>query len=195
MVRKVWYGTQEGSPSEMRNLIQPSDAHHRELVICEDQGNKHRSNVGRISTSILPPPLRQPLATKKVKNINVQKLAKSFETTDSDIEPISSDDEIYLNQLTTRIQDNTQHQDHRSIEGLSRNGTGVADENTEFELTTAITNDNIDDDLEEPTNEDLVDISDDELVGIDYTAYTCRETQRTVDMLQLVPVSAEQQQP
>ncbi|CAF1424399.1 unnamed protein product [Adineta ricciae] len=143
----------------------------------------------------LPPPLRQPSTKRKVKNINVQNLAKIFETTDSDIETIPSDDEIYLNQLTSRIQDNTQQEDHRSTEGLSRNGTGVADENAEFKLATAVTNDKIDDDLEEPTNEDLVDISDDELVDTDYTTYACRETQGTVDMFQLVPASAEQQQP
>ncbi|CAF3343673.1 unnamed protein product [Rotaria sp. Silwood2] len=46
------------------------------------------------------PPLRQPKSKNKIKNINVQKLSKIFTSiNDSDYELISSDDEIYLNQL------------------------------------------------------------------------------------------------
>ena len=36
---------------------------------------------------------------KKIKNLNLQKLSKILTCSDSDIEPISSDDEIYLNRL------------------------------------------------------------------------------------------------
>jgi hypothetical protein len=45
------------------------------------------------------PPLRKPPSRKKTKNINVQKLSKILTSIDPDLEPISSDDEIYLNQL------------------------------------------------------------------------------------------------
>ncbi|CAF1621357.1 unnamed protein product [Adineta ricciae] len=92
----------------------------------------------------LPSPLRQPSAKTKVKNISIHKLAKIFETADSDIEPISSDDEIYMNQVNQDV-------------------TQASDEHVETELATA-TNDNINDDLIEPTNGDLVDISDDEII-------------------------------
>ena len=50
--------------------------------------------------STTPPPLRQP--KKKIKSLNVQKLVKILGCMDSDIEPISDDDdddEVYLNQL------------------------------------------------------------------------------------------------
>jgi len=50
--------------------------------------------------STRPPPLRQPKSKKKIKDLNVQKLSKIFTSiNDSDYEVISSDDEIYLNQL------------------------------------------------------------------------------------------------
>jgi len=46
------------------------------------------------------PPLPAITSTKKKnKNINIQTLSKIFKCTDSDIESISSDEEIYLNQL------------------------------------------------------------------------------------------------
>jgi len=54
--------------------------------------------------STRPPPLRQQKSKKKIKNINVQKLSKIFTSiNDSDHELISSDDEIYLNQLIEPI--------------------------------------------------------------------------------------------
>ncbi|CAF1454661.1 unnamed protein product [Adineta ricciae] len=93
---------------------------------------------------ILPAPLRQSSTKRKVKNLDVQKLAKIFETIDPDIESISSDDEIYLNQVNQDV-------------------TQASEEHVETELATA-TNDNINDDLIEPTNGDLVDISDDEII-------------------------------
>jgi hypothetical protein len=54
----------------------------------------------RAFNSIKLPSLSATTSTKKkLKNINVQKLSKILKCLDSDIESISSDDEIYFNQL------------------------------------------------------------------------------------------------
>jgi hypothetical protein len=54
--------------------------------------------IGFESTEL--PSLPSSISKKKIKSLNVQKLAKIFKCTDSDIESISDDDdEIYLNQL------------------------------------------------------------------------------------------------
>jgi len=65
------------------------------------------------------PPLRKPPSRKKTKNINVQKLKKIFENIDSDIEPISSDEEIYLNNLIAPIKNDNQAADehHQLVTG------------------------------------------------------------------------------
>ncbi|CAF3863341.1 unnamed protein product [Rotaria sordida] len=70
--------------------------------------------------STRPPPLRQPKSKKKKKNINIQKLSKIFTSIqDPDYELISSDDEIYLNQLIEpndfRNEQNNDNNDNNKI--------------------------------------------------------------------------------
>ena len=60
--------------------------------------------------SVKLPRLSTTISKKKIKNIDVQKVAKIFGSIDSDIEPIS-DDEIYLHQLIEPVMNEHQGED------------------------------------------------------------------------------------
>jgi hypothetical protein len=86
--------------------------------------------------SIKLPPLRTPTSsTKKIKNINVQKLSKIFKCTDSDIESISSDDEIYLNQLNEPVMNDYHLEDQIKNDNVIQDVIqNLDDEHVELEI-------------------------------------------------------------
>jgi hypothetical protein len=77
---------------------------------------RNMSEMFNAFNSIKLPPLSTTTSTKKkLKNINVQKLSKIFKCLGSDIESISSDDEIYLNQLAEPVKE-TKTQDVKPVD-------------------------------------------------------------------------------
>lgn len=86
--------------------------------------------------SIKLPPLRTPTSSKKkIKNINVQKLSKIFKCTDSDIESISSDDEIYLNQLNEPVMNDYHLEDQIKNDNVIQDAIqNLDDEHVELEI-------------------------------------------------------------
>ncbi|CAF1522403.1 unnamed protein product [Adineta ricciae] len=108
---------------------------------------------------------------KKKKNIDVQKLARIFAAGDSDIESISSDEEIYLHQIT-----------QQDAEPVDENYPPTADneDDEKMELELAIT-----------TAHGI----DNELIGDGHAAANYCDVEGTVDIVQLVPDPTDQQRP
>ncbi|UJR34740.1 hypothetical protein I4U23_027518 [Adineta vaga] len=142
------------------------------------------------------PQLQTTIKKKKKNNINVQKLAKIFAAVDSDVEPISPDEEIYLHQIIQHDDDKPADENYSSTAGgIYQVAAGEEDgDNMGLELATITTANEINNELIKSTNEDLIDISDDELIGDGHAAENRREAEGTVDIVQLVPDSTKQQQ-
>ncbi|CAF5161870.1 unnamed protein product, partial [Rotaria sp. Silwood1] len=97
----------------------------------------------------------QPLQTltnkknKKIKNINVQKLATLFTCNDPDAEEISSDDEIYLNQLIEPVVNVHPHEDQINNDDIIQDVIRDLDDDVELQIevptTHVIMNDHNDD--------------------------------------------------
>ncbi|KAF9760567.1 hypothetical protein NGRA_3125 [Nosema granulosis] len=80
-------------------------------------------------SSKLPPLPTSTSKNRKIKNINVQKLAKMFDEDYSDLEPISSDEEIYLNQLVEPVEDD--HHLENQVTNDDMNQTFIQDLNND----------------------------------------------------------------
>ncbi|CAF4998335.1 unnamed protein product, partial [Rotaria sp. Silwood1] len=99
--------------------------------------------------STRPPPLHQPKSKKKIKNINVQKLSKIFSSIkDSDYELISSDEEIYLNQLIEPVVNVHPPEDQINNDDIVQDAIRDLDDDVELQIevptTDVIVNDHND---------------------------------------------------
>ncbi|CAF1435460.1 unnamed protein product [Rotaria sordida] len=111
--------------------------------------------------STRPPPLRQPKSKKKIKNINVQKLSKIFTSiNDSDYELISSEDEIYLNQLIEPVVNVHHPGDQINNDDMAQDIIRDLDDDVELQIevptTDVIMDDNNDDEVESVDNHIVV---------------------------------------
>jgi hypothetical protein len=98
---------------------------------------------------------------KKNKNINIQKLSKIFKCTDSDIESISSDEEIYLNRLVGPVMNDYHLEDPVKNDDITYDviqNLGAGGDELQNEIPTAdvIMNDIINDDGVESVNNHIV---------------------------------------
>ncbi len=103
--------------------------------------------------SIKLPPLPTTISTKKkIKNINVQKLSKIFRCSDSDIESVSLDDEIYLNQLIEPVMNDCRLEDQVKNDNVIQDVIQNLDDDVELEVEVptadVIMDDNNDDGVE-----------------------------------------------
>ncbi|CAF1550959.1 unnamed protein product [Adineta ricciae] len=123
--------------------------------------------------------LQTTIKKKKKKNIDVQKLARIFAAGDSDIESISSDEEIYLHQITQHDAEPVDENYPPTADGIAQAAADNEDDE-KMELELAIT-----------TAHGI----DDELVGNGHAAANYGDVEGTVDIVQLVPDPTDQQPP
>ncbi|CAF2927168.1 unnamed protein product [Rotaria sp. Silwood2] len=103
--------------------------------------------------SVKLPPLPTTTSTKKkIKNINVQKLSKILTSIDSDIESISSDDEIYLNQLIEPVTNDY----HLEVQVKNNDANDDVELQNEVPTTDVIMDDIIDDEVKSVNSHTVV---------------------------------------
>lgn len=103
--------------------------------------NSKIREIFRAFNSVELPPLTTITSTKKkIKNINTQSLSKILTSIDPDVEPISSDDEIYLHQLIEPVTNDS----HPENQVKNNNLINDVEINVEVSTTDIIMNDNTD---------------------------------------------------